>query len=113
MTDSPPQLGQIPQQSGFKIPTLSSDMEGSNGSQQVANAKESIYNSKVGFSPLPITNNAGTNIDTCSTLPARVTAPRELTSSYRCLSRRKYCAKSSSDSECQGNADQWLVQVIF
>lgn len=78
MTDSPPQLGQIPQQSGFKIPTLSSNMEGSIGSQQVANAKASIYNSKVGFSPLPITNNAGTNIDTCSTLPARVTAPESL-----------------------------------
>lgn len=47
MTDTPPQLGQIPQQSGFRIPTLTSNMEGSNGPQQVENAKASIYDSKV------------------------------------------------------------------
>lgn len=49
MTDlAPPKLGDLPQQSEFKVPTLdsSANMDNSNGSQ-MQNAKDTAYNSLV------------------------------------------------------------------
>ncbi|KAL8734331.1 MAG: hypothetical protein Q9166_001529, partial [cf. Caloplaca sp. 2 TL-2023] len=47
MTDAtPPKLGDLPQQSEFKVPTLqsSTDMDNSNGSPALQNARDSAYN---------------------------------------------------------------------
>ena len=50
MSDAPPQLGEIPQQSEMSVPTLSSTVDSNtatNGNASVQNAKDSIYNSQV------------------------------------------------------------------
>lgn len=57
MSDGPPQLGEIPQQSEISVPTLKSTMEtngpsAGNGPQpdsntSIQNAKDTIYNSEV------------------------------------------------------------------
>ena len=50
MSEAPPQLGEIPQQSEMSVPTLSSTMDSNttaNGGTSVQNAKDSIYSSQV------------------------------------------------------------------
>jgi hypothetical protein len=50
MSDAPPQLGEIPQQSEMSVPTLSSNMDSNttaNGNGSVQNAKDTMYNSQV------------------------------------------------------------------
>lgn len=50
MTDTaPPKLGDLPQQSEFKVPTLDStaNMSNSNGSPALQNARETAYNGLV------------------------------------------------------------------
>lgn len=50
MTDAtPPKLGQLPQHSDFKVPTLQSSalMDNQNGSPALQNAKDSAYNGMV------------------------------------------------------------------
>lgn len=50
MSEAPPQLGEIPQQSEMSVPTLSSTMDNNttaNGGTSVQKAKDSIYNSQV------------------------------------------------------------------
>ena len=73
MTDNPPQLQQLPQQSGFNIPTLSSNMEGSNGSQRIENARSNLYNSEVSKSNAENTSQRISDADVFSATPARVT----------------------------------------
>lgn len=49
MTDAPPQLGEIPQSSQFRVPTLQSNMDSNSSNSDVQSAKNNLYNSQVGY----------------------------------------------------------------